>query len=162
MTIDLEKRIAALEARVDQMIRTGTVVSVDMTAGTVRVQCQDADGLSTFHLPVLFRKTLADKEYVMPDVGEHVLCVFLPFGLSQGFVVGAFYSSVDAVPVVSMDKWHIRFKNGATLEHDRNSGRFSMDLTGDLDIHCAGEMLLWSEGTMYLDAPNIKTFERKG
>ena len=137
---ELERRIIELESRVNQMVRVGTVSSLDADAGTVRVLCPDDDGLVSYSLPVLVHKTQDDKHYFMPDVGEHVLCVFLPIGLVQGFVVGSFYSDKDTVPVSSPDKTHITFKDGTVLEYDRENHILTgivkgyVDLTVDEDV----------------------------
>jgi len=131
---ELERRIIELESRVNQMVRVGTVSSLDAGAGTVRVLCPDADSLVSYSLPVLVHKTQDDKHYFMPDVGEHVLCVFLPIGLVQGFVVGSFYSDKDAVPVSSPDKTHITFKDGTVLEYDRDSHILTGNVKGYVDL----------------------------
>lgn len=106
-----------------QTVRVGVVSSLNPKNGTVRVEFSDADhdgtALVSDELPVLTRKSLKDKSYWMPDVGEHVLCQFLPFGLRQGFVVSAFYSGADEVPVADPDVRHVIFKDGSWFQYDR-------------------------------------------
>lgn len=97
MIHEIEQRIKDLETRVNQTMRLGVVTSVLEKTGQVRVKLQDSDGIISKELPVLFPKTHANKAYDMPDVGEHVLCLFLPCGLEQGFVIGALYSDKDVV-----------------------------------------------------------------
>jgi phage baseplate assembly protein V len=131
---DLEKRIASLEAVSAQMVRVGKVVTTYPDRGTVRIRIGDADGLTSYTLPVLFKKTMHDKDYQLPDVGEQVLAIFLPYGLEQGFILGAFYSSADTVPVASQDKWHKLFKDGTWLEYDRASHALTGVIKGSLDL----------------------------
>jgi phage baseplate assembly protein V len=118
---DLEQRVISLEKQLNQTVRVGQVTSIDTAAGTARVILPDSDGVASYDLPVLFQKTQNDKYYTMPDIGEQVLCIFLPNGQEQGFILGSFFSGPDSVPVTSPDKTHIRFKDGTWLEYDRRA-----------------------------------------
>ena len=51
----------------------GTVSAVDAKTCRVRVRLPDYDNLRTAWLPVLQAKTLRDKHYHLPDLGEHVV-----------------------------------------------------------------------------------------
>jgi phage baseplate assembly protein V len=127
---------------IKQVVRVGVVVNTYPEKATVRVKCSDADGLVTWPLRVLSHKTHKDKAYWMPDIGEHVLCVFLPYGHEQGFVIGALYSDKDQVPVASQDKRHVLFDDGTWLEYDRKEHNWHghikgkvADLTVDQDVN---------------------------
>ncbi|EGJ51841.1 phage baseplate assembly protein V [Desulfocurvibacter africanus] len=142
MLKDIERRIRSLEARLNQSVQVGEVTSVDAARGTAQVRLAtpgNADGLITHDLPVLVRKTHADKDYAMPDVGEQVLCVFLPMGLETGFVLGSFYSSRDTPPVASADKWHVTFSDGTSLEYDRAVSTLSVDVSGSQNLNTTGD-----------------------
>jgi phage baseplate assembly protein V len=144
---DIEQRVIELEARLNQLVRVGTVESVNVDDGTVRVSMADADGIISYSLPVLVPKSQDDKYYAMPDVGEQVLCLFLPLGLSQGFVLGAFFSGADTVPVASKDKTHILFKDGTSLEYDRAAHKLTGSVAGDVELTATGQVAV-SAGTM--------------
>lgn len=144
----LEKRLAALESRLEQVARVGIVVTTYPERATVRIRLGDADGLTSYELPVLFRKTQDDKEYQLPDIGEQVLAVFLPGGLEQGFVIGAFYSRADLVPVASQDKWHKRFKDGTWLEYDRASHSLTADVKGSVEVKVATTAMVDAGGDL--------------
>lgn len=140
MLTDIMRKIRSLEARLNQCVQVGEVTSVDAARGTVQVRLAtpgNPDGLITHDLPVLVRKTHADKDYAMPDPGEQVLCVFLPMGLETGFVLGSFYSSRDAVPVASADKWHVTFSDGTSLEYDRAVNKLTGSVQGDVQLDVA-------------------------
>lgn len=117
----------------ESTVRVGVVSSSDPSRGTVRVELPDDNNLVSFDLRVLVRKTHRDKDYWMPDVGDQVLCLFLPFGLEQGFILGAFYSGPDAVPVSSQDKRHVLFEDGTWLEYDRANHTLSGHIKGKVD-----------------------------
>ncbi len=135
MFAEILERLANLEASHSRIIRAGEVVGIDEQRGTVRVQFNDADNVISYNLPVLFPKTHADKCIHMPDLGEHVACIFLPNGQEQGFVIGAFYSKADKVPVASRDKRHIRFRDGSWFEYDRAAHKLSGHVVdGDAEL----------------------------
>ncbi len=134
---ELMQRIEQLEDKVNQMVRLATVTNCYPESGTVRVQIKDADDLVSYKLQVLYPKTGQDKYYHMPDVGEQVVCVFLPLGLEQGFVIGALYSTADPVPVSDQDKHHIKFSDGTSIEYDRNRSALTVDCVNEVLIRSA-------------------------
>jgi len=131
-----------MEEIIRELVRVGVVTNVYPERGTVRVRLVDADDQVSFELPVVFRKTMKDKEYWMPDVGEQVVCLFSGQGLEQGFVIGAIYSKKDSVPVNSRDKWHIKFEDGTTIEYDRKSHKLSIQCVGDIQIVAQGNVTI--------------------
>jgi phage baseplate assembly protein V len=145
---EILERLARLEATLARTVRVGEVVGVDERRGTVRVRFSDADALVSSHLPVLFAKTHADKCLHMPDLGEHVTCVFLPNGQEEGFVLGAFYSQADAVPVASRDVFHVRFRDGAVVEYDRAAHFLKAIVPGQVDVTASGAIAASSDSTI--------------
>jgi phage baseplate assembly protein V len=123
-----------------ETLRPGVVVSTDPAAGTVRVQFGDQDGLVSNDLPVLVPRAHLDKAYVLPDVGDQVLCGFLPTGNESGFVLGAMYSKADVPPVASQDKWHVAFQDGTTVEYDRAASKLTINSVGDVSVTAAGRV----------------------
>ena len=113
-----------------RLIRVGGVTAAYPDRATVRVRFEDADNVVSHELRVLTRKTLRDKDYWMPDVGEQVLCLCLPHGREQGFVLGTFYSQPDKPPVTDQDKRHVLFADGTWLEYDRKTHRLTGHVKG--------------------------------
>jgi len=104
------------------MILRGIVVAVDEQTARVRVQMPDLDGLVSNWLPVVHHKTQKDKAYWLPDIGEYVVVAFDEEGEhSDGYVIGAIYNDKDTPPVVSKDKFFVRFEDGTEIEYDRKS-----------------------------------------
>ncbi len=131
---------------IDELIRPAIVVTRYPERGTVRVKMVDVDDMVSSELPVIFRKTHKDKDYWMPDVGEHVVCLFSGQGLEQGFVLGAIYSEADVVPVSSNDKWHKRFEDGTVIEYDRAAHKLTVDVKGDTEITVSGNANIKVDG----------------
>ncbi len=119
----------------------GTVSAVDEKTQRVRVRLPDLDNLRTNWLPVLTRKSLRDKDYWLPDVGEQV-AVLLDGRGEDGIVLGAIFSSADPVPVASRDKRHVRFDDGTTVEYDRAAHKLKIYCVGDIEIEAAGNLRL--------------------
>lgn len=99
------------------MLRFGIVSNIDEKTAKVRVQFAQ-DNLLSYWLPVLQAKTLNDKFYCIPDIGEQVACL-MDEKAEFGVVVGAIYSNLDTVPVVSKDKFKIKFQDNSEFEYDR-------------------------------------------
>ncbi len=116
------------------MLKVGEVVAVDEKNCRVRVKLKDCDDVITWWLPVLVNKTQKDKFYFLPDVGELVLCAFLDSGIEEGFVLGAIYNQKDLPPVSNKDKFHIKFKDGTSLEYDRKEKVLQIKSSGKLKI----------------------------
>ena len=144
----LESRLDAVERRLAQTFRIGIVRLPLPEIGAVRVVMPDADCIESYILPVLVRKTHKDKDYWMPDIGEQVLCVFLPTGQETGFVIGSPFSDPDPVPVGSVDIRHIRFEDGTWLEYNRKSG--------DMQVHCRGKITLASAAGIEFKTPTVR------
>ena len=141
MKIDeVYRGIEQLKTMLNQMIRVAVVTSTNPSAGRVRVQLKDSDQMVSRELLVVQPKTAKDKYYWMPDVSEQVLCLFLPYGLEQGFVIGAVYSSEDTPPVQDQDKSHIAFKDGTFVEYDRSTGVLTVDCVNEVVIRSAAHV----------------------
>lgn len=140
MIQELMARIRDLEQRVENMIRVGVVSSITPDKGTARVAFSDRNNLVSHELPILVKQTLAVKDYYIPDVGEHVVCVFLPNGVEAGFILGAFYSDSDTTPVAAQKKRHITFDDGTVIEYDRESHTLLVDVKGDATIVTTGNV----------------------
>lgn len=131
---------------IKKLIRVGTVSSVNPAAGTVRVAFAAQDDMVTYELPVITRGSKNNKDYWLPDVDEQVLCLFLPNvsgrGVCEGFVLGTFYSSVDAPQESSVDVHAVKYGDGTIIKHDRSTGKLTINATGDIDIIAGGKITI--------------------
>lgn len=131
---------------IKKLIRVGTVSSVNPAAGTVRVAFAAQDDMVTYELPVITRGSKNNKDYWLPDVDEQVLCLFLPNvsgrGVCDGFVIGTFYSTVDAPVEGSVDVHSFKFGDGSVIKHDRRTGKLTINATGDIDIIAGGNVTI--------------------
>lgn len=116
------------------LIRIGIVSSINAKKCSARVEFGDKDKLISYELPVLNRGSQDVKDYWLPDINEQVICLFLPNGISltQGFIIGSFYSNVDVPIVNNANVRRLDFGDGTFLEYNRE--------TKELNIKCAGNI----------------------
>lgn len=135
-------------------LKFGTVSAVDEAGMRVRVRLPDVGNLRTQWLPVLTRKSLRDKDYWLPDTGEHV-AVLLDAQGEDGVVLGAIFSQADATPVADRDIWQRRFADGAELEYHR--GEHVLTVRGGVErvvIEAGQEITLKAGQRITLDTPD--------
>ncbi len=143
----------------ENIIRVGIVTQVYDDRATVRVQFPDDDGEVSWEFPVLQRKTLKDKDYWLPDIGEHVVVVMLPYGQEQGFVIGAFYSDAERSPESTRDKKVIVFEDGTRLEYDRKNHRLYADVKGDVEVKVSGKLTAEVQGKVLVKSSTEVTIQ---
>lgn len=108
-------------------MRLGRVTAVDPATARARVAFEADDNMVTMFLPVMQKGTRHSQGFWMPDVGEHVVCL-LDEGAEFGVILGAVYSEVDTPPVSTLERIHLRMKDGTTLDYDREQHRLSVEL----------------------------------
>ncbi|EAT8906211.1 hypothetical protein GVK47_00495 [Salmonella enterica subsp. houtenae serovar 43:z4,z32:-] len=85
-----------LDTLIRQLIRVGVVFDIDEKGVTARVTFDDQDDVTSASLQVIVKNTDENADYWMPDVGEQILCLFLPVGPQQGFILGSFYDETHS------------------------------------------------------------------
>lgn len=118
-----------IQEALSRLIKIGEVSSVDYAAGTARVAFDDDDSLVSFDLQVLHNNTIANKDYAMPDVGEDVICLFLPSG-TEGFILGSVYAGEITPPETSGAKRTVEFSDGTRISYDRETNQLDVQISG--------------------------------
>lgn len=137
-------------------IRIGEVSSVDPKKCTARVVFDDEDGFVSNDLPVIQRNTQDVKDYWLPAVGEDVLCLFLPCGEEDGFILGSFYADEIEPPISSETKRYIEFPDGAKFEYDWNEKKLSA-VIGDTQIEATeNSVQVTGASEIKVTVPDIK------
>lgn len=136
-----EGRIATLEEALKNILRVGVVVDRDVQGCRCRVQFPDNAALVSYWCQVLVAKAQKDKFFELPDLDELVVCLFLPFGHEQGFIVGSGYNREDLVPdAATRDRILVRDKGDNEVLMDRvcrklRARTVELHLFGDLIVH---------------------------
>jgi len=134
--------VAELERRMANMIRIGTIASVDVDAARCRVKLGE---LITGDLPWLTAHAGETRSWAAPSVGEQVL-VFSPFGdIAQGVVLPSLYQQAHAAPSADPAEQLSQFEDGAVTSYNSTTHRLSA--------------LLPAAGVVHLVAPDGITIE---
>lgn len=120
------------------LVRFGKVSSVNPSLVAARVEFEDKGGMVSHPLPIIVPGSLKNKHYHLPDVGEDVVCLFLPNGIQRGFVLGSFFNVNNPAPVSSPDKEHVTFSDGTVVEYDRGSHTLTVAVQGTINLTAAG------------------------
>lgn len=115
-------------------IKVGTVCETDPASHTVRVVYPEDDNTESHELRVLVPNTYDNADYAMPDLDEDVVCLFLPCGSVEGFVLGSFFTGEVTPPASSQDIRMVRFKDGTTITYDRAAHTYDI-VIGSTLIH---------------------------
>ncbi len=110
------------------MFRIGQVNTVREERGTVEVLFEDKDSTVTDELPML------SYEYDMPDVGDDVLCLFLPTGLERGFCLGSFFSRKNPPPVQDKNIIMKKLDEDAYIEYNKQDKSLKIVTDGPVTI----------------------------
>ncbi len=147
-----------MDAVLKNLVRVGRVSSTDPEQATVRVVFADRQNLVSYDLPVIVRQSLRNKDYWMPHVGEQVVCLFLPNGNAQGFILGSFYSTNDRPPVNTGEKRCVQFEDGTHLEYD--SSNHTLTIIAQGPIHVVGQVTV--AGDVIADGISLKNHAHGG
>lgn len=140
---DAERKLADVEQVLRNIVRDGVVSSVDDAAGTARVAFSDQSGVVSYDLRVMQRNTHKNQDYAMPDVGEQVLCLFLPVGVEAGFILGSFYGRDTERPANTRDIRATVYEDGTRVEYNRESHALTVDVPeggSTVTVNCAGSV----------------------
>lgn len=106
------------------MLRFGIVSQINPVLAQARVNFDDDDSTS-FWLPILQTKTLKDKFYSIPDIGEQVACL-MDENSEDGVILGSIYSTED-VPVVTSEKQiSLNLENNALINIDKETNTLTI------------------------------------
>jgi phage baseplate assembly protein V len=136
------------------IIRVGNVTAINAAGHQVRVAF--GDNAVSYWLDVIVRNTYKNKDYAMPDLGEQVVCIFLPNGNSQGYILGAVYSTEDMPPVNDIDKRHVTFEDGTEIEYDRNEHALKIIISGSGCINISAPGSVSVAGDVVADGISLK------
>ncbi|MBQ9273501.1 MAG: phage baseplate assembly protein V [Succinivibrio sp.] len=126
------------EQQIARLFRVGEVSSIDPVAHTARVAFQEDNGLVSYDLRVLERNTHDNCDHQMPDIGEDVLCIFLPCGSEDGFILGSWYAGEVTPPSTDPDERKVQFKDGTYIVYHRE--KHTLDIVDeDTSIHADRE-----------------------
>ena len=106
------------------MLRFGIVSQINPVLAQARVNFAD-DESTSYWLPIIQSKTMKDKFFVMPDIGEEVACL-MDENSEDGVILGAIYSTED-VPVVTSEKQiSLNLENSSLINIDKETNTLTI------------------------------------
>ena len=157
--LSVNEGVEQLRSTLQEIIRIGRVSQTNPVKHTARVYISEED-LTTHELAVLCRNTFKNHDYNMPDVGDDVLCIFMPFGEEEGFILGSFYAGNVQPPTTNQDERKVEFADGTTVTYNRQSHELDV-VIADTHIHADRQKVdvttnvsvnVTTDGTINLDA----------
>jgi phage baseplate assembly protein V len=143
----------------NNLIRTGTVLEVNLQDGLCRVQTGE---LQTTWLNWLTSRAGRTRTWWAPSVDEQVLLLSIGGDLTTAFVLPGIYSDANPAPSASADALHIAFPDGAVIEYEPEtsaltvSGIKTADVTASDSITTTVPLVLVKASTrITLDTPEV-------
>ena len=121
----LSYELAELTRMLANIVRPATVAEVDHSSARVRVKSGD---ILTGWLPSQARRAGNNRTWSLLEVGEQVIVLSPDGNLSQGFVLGSFYSAQHSVPSNNPDLHSTHYSDGAVISYDSNKHHLDVTL----------------------------------
>lgn len=112
------------------MLRFGTISKVNAAKGLAKVNFAE-DEMESFWLPIVNKGSLKNKDYSIPDVGEHVVCL-MDEHAENGAILGAIYNTKDTPGYSSQDKVGVKFDSGDEIVYDRSARKWRVKTNNGL------------------------------
>ena len=133
---------------IGDIVREGTVVSVDLAGGTARVEF--ADELVTGDLPWLQMRAGSTRTWSPPAVGEQVVVLAPEADTTRGIIIGSLSS--DAHPHPASDESTLtEYEDGARIGYDPKSHALTAILPAGATLRIDADGGLVFRGDMTVD-----------
>jgi len=126
-----------MDNQTKNLFRVGTVSAIDEASQLVRVAFDDLDDTVSPWLQVATWGAYTDDQYWLPDPGEQVLCMFMPTGNAEGYVLFSVRGTANAPKSGAQGRRYIKFGDGTILQYDRSSSALTVNCVGAVNITAA-------------------------
>lgn len=140
---------------VSNLILIGQVSSIDPDTGKARVAFDDLDEMTSTWLPVTQQGTAGMQTHSPLTVGEHVLCIFLPSGMENGFIIGGYYTESNRPEYKGAGIYSTSYSDGTVIQYDLNESKLTVTAVGDITINAGGAINISSDTSIRLSAPVV-------
>jgi len=154
MSLFGDEKAEDVQQTLTKCIRVGTVSSINAEKHTARVVFSDEGNNVSYDLPIIVPNTYDNSDYQMPDINEDVLCLFLPDGVEDGFILGSWYAGEVKPPCDNPEIRRVKFKDGTTVSYNR--------LTHELDAQVENTLIHADRSDVSIIAPGDITIKAGG
>ncbi|MBP2655896.1 MAG: phage baseplate assembly protein [Firmicutes bacterium] len=137
-----------MDSQTKNLFRVGTVSAIDEANQLVRVAFDDLDDTVSPWLQVAAWGAYTDDNYWLPDPDEQVLCLFMPTGNSDGYVLFSVRGTDNAPSNGAQGRRYIKFGDGSTVQFDRSSSAMTIDCKGAVTITAASGVAISGDVTV--------------
>lgn len=130
MSIYGEEKANEVLNTLQKSIRIGTVSSINPKDHTARIVFEDEGHNVSYDLPIIVPNSYDNSDYRMPDINEDVLCLFLPDGIEDGFILGSWYAGEIKPPCDNPEIRRVKFKDGTTISYNRATHELDVVIEG--------------------------------
>jgi len=131
--------LAELERRLLNVIRFGTIASVDLDAATCRVKLTDDH--TTGDLPWQTQRAGNVRVWTPPTFGEQVTLLSPAGDLAQAIVLPALFQNEHPANAASDKVFRVDFDDdGSFFSHDQETGDTVLSTTGNLTLVATGNV----------------------
>ena len=150
-----EMALPDLERRVANMVRIGTIMSVDLAARRVRIKSGEIE-TAWLRWPA-GRASAGKRRWDAPEVGEQVVMIAPTGDMRQAVVLPGMYQDAYDAPTSDANKDHATYGDGTVIEYDRGSHTLLVDLGPTKITADRTKLVLECNGSkIELDASGIK------
>ncbi|CAH8242756.1 Baseplate protein [Vibrio aestuarianus] len=145
---DIKAKLSDVLSMLRKLVCIGEVSEVDAQLRRVKVVFPGLKYPESDWLPVLGMRSKGVSISCNLDVGEQVLCLFIPSGsMMSGYVLGSMVNKSARPYIANVDKFGVQFKDGTLLEYDQKSS------TGILKIKGGEPTITVDESGVTIDSP---------
>ncbi len=145
---DIKTKLSDVLSMLRKLVCIGEVSKVDAQLRRVKVTFPGLRYPESDWLPVLGMRSKSVSISCNLEVGEQVLCLFIPSGsMMSGYVLGSMANKFAKPYIANVDKFGVQFKDGTLLEYDQSKA------TGVLKIKGSEPTITVNESGVIIDSP---------
>jgi len=134
------------------MLRFGQISEIDVSKCYARVKFFD-DGIVSAPLQIVVMGALSTKFFHIFDINEQVACL-MDENSEDGVILGAVFSDGVNPDGGNKDVVRVKFPDGSSIEYNRDSHEYNIDVKGKINIEAETEINLTAE-TVNVTASNV-------
>ncbi len=145
---EIKAKLIDVLSMLRKLVCIGEVSKVDAQLRRVKVTFPGLRYPESDWLPVLGMRSKSVSISCNLEIGEQVLCLFIPSGsMMSGFVLGSMANKSAKPYIANVDKFGVQFKDGTLLEYDQSSA------TGVLKIKGSEPAISVNESGVTINSP---------
>ena len=124
-------------------LRYGYITEINVANMYARVTFMD-DGIVSAPLQILTMGAKENKFFHMFDINEQVACLMDAESV-EGVILGATFNNTTSPDGGSKDKVRVKFSDNSSIEYDRASHEYNIDIKGKINIKADSEVNIEAE-----------------